>query len=120
GADPLRPRVREARVPDEAVDRAVALLRPRAEPRELAPPRLHHLRDAVEHLAAVVGGHAGPLREGAAGRAHRVAQVLPRAARDVLALGLVRAAGLRARERAADEQLVGLLDRQPAHSAAPA
>ena len=51
-----------------------------------------------------------PIRQGAARRADGVANVLARGARDVLALRLVRAPRLGARESAADEELVGLLD----------
>src|SRR6185437_6791164 len=104
------------RVPDEAIDRALDLLRARAEVGELGAARLDHLGDAVEDLAAVVGGQARPLRERASRRPDRVARVLARAAGDVLALGLVGAPRLGARELAADEELVGLANGQPAHS----
>src|SRR5206468_11757314 len=102
------------RVPDDAVDRALDLFPAGAELRELGRPRLDHLRDSVEHLAAVVGRHGRPLRERGARGANRVADVLARSTRDVLTLRLVRAPRLAAREGAADEQLVGLLYREPA------
>ena len=115
-AEHLRELVGEPGVPDPAVDRAVHLVLAAAELGELGDARLHHLRDPVEHLAAVVRGRARPLRLRAARRDHRVAHVLARRARDVLPLRLVRPPRLAARERAADEQLVRLLDRQPRHS----
>src|SRR5262249_58370944 len=87
-------------------------------PRRLAEPRrlpVAHPGDAVQHLAAVVRGHTRPLWQRPTRGAHRVAHVLARRAGDVLSLGFVGSTGLGARERAADEQLVGLLDGQPAH-----
>ena len=119
GADHLRELVRPARVPDDAVDRGLDLLLARADRGEVAGARLHHLREPVEHLAAVVGGRARPARLRLARRDDGVARVLARGAGDVLALGLVRAARLRAREGAADEELVRLPDGQPGHRALP-
>ena len=49
-----------------------------------------------------------------------VARASRKDARDVRALDRVRPARLGARERAADEELVGLLDRQPAHASSKA
>ena len=94
---------------------ALDLLGAGAEIGELRVPRLHHLREPVEHLAAVVGRHRRPFRQRAACRAHGVANVLARGPSDVLPLGLVRAAGLRARKGPADEELVRLADGQPGH-----
>src|SRR5207244_2976011 len=105
-----------ARVPDESVDRAVDLLWAGTQVRKLGAPGLHHLRDPVEHLATVVRGHRRPLHEAGPRRPNRVAHVLPRRAGDVLALGLVGPPRLGARELAPDEELVRLLDREPAHS----
>ena len=76
---------------------------PRRERGELAAPRLHHLGDPVEHLAAVVRGRPSPTPAGlprAAGTASR--RVLARGARDVLrprrrACGPTRSAGTRRR-----------------------
>jgi hypothetical protein len=110
GADDLRELVGPARVPDHAVDRGNDLLRPGAQRRELGLPRLHHLGDAVQDLAAVVRRHPGPSRACLVRDAHRVAQILPRSSRDVGPFGEIRAPRLRTRERAADEELVGLLD----------
>src|SRR5262249_41314874 len=56
-----------------------------------------------------------PLRLRRARGDHGVARVLPRGSGDVLPLGLVGPPRLRARKRAADEELVGLLDGQPGH-----
>ena len=116
-AEHLRQLVGEPGVPDPTVDRALDLVPPRRQLGELGNPRLHHLGDPVEHLAAVVRGRRSPLRLRGARRRHGIARVLARGPRDVLALSLVDASRLRARERAADEELVGLLDRQPGHAA---
>ncbi len=115
-AEHLRELVRPARVPDHAIDRGVDLLRARAVRGEVGAAGLHRLGDPVEHLAAVVGGRPGPAGLRRAGRANGVAEVLARGAGDVLALGEVGAPGLGARERAADVELVRLLDGEPAHS----
>src|SRR5581483_7579552 len=104
-----------AGVPDDAVDRPLDLLDAAAELRELSGARLDHLREPVEHLAAVVRGRLRPAGLRRTSRAHRVARVLPRPPRDVLLLGLVRSPRLAARERAVDEELVRLLHREPAH-----
>ena len=117
-AEHLRELVGEARVPDPAVDRALDLVAAGRELGELRRARLHHLGDPVEHLAAVVGGRPRPLRLRRARGDDGVAHVLARGARDVLPLGLVGAPRLRARERAADVELVRLLDRQPSPPAA--
>ena len=72
------------------------------------------VRDAVAAARKAQPGWAGRL---ATGR-HRVAQVLARGARDVAVVVAVVAPRLRAHERAADEQLVRLPDRQAlAHGA---
>ena len=91
--------------------------RPGRELGELGGARLHHLGDPVEHLAAVVRGRRRPLRLRGARGDDGVAGVLARGPRDVLALRLVGAPRLGARERAADEELVGLLDGQAGHAA---
>ena len=95
-AQHLRELVGEAGVPDPTVDRTVHFVLAGAELGELLDARLHHLRDAVEHLAAVVGGCRSPLRLRAARRLHRVTHVLARGTRDVLTLRLV-GAGTRPR-----------------------
>ena len=59
-AEHLRELVRPARVPDDPVDRALDLFAAGAELRELGGARLDHLREPVEHLPAVVRGHARP------------------------------------------------------------
>jgi hypothetical protein len=108
----LRELVREARVPDPAVDGALDLVAAPPSAANFVDARLHHLRDAVEHLTAVVGRHARPPRLRSSRGDDRVAQILARRARDVLPLRLVRASRLRTREGTPDEQLVRLLDRQ--------
>src|SRR5262249_33321848 len=114
-AEDLRELVRPACVPDRAIDGSVDLVAPRARGLEIRGPGFHHLGEAVQDLAAVVGRHPGPGRERRAGGAHRVAGVLARRARDVVLLGLERPTGLGARKRATDVELVGLLDRETAH-----
>src|SRR5207237_10841187 len=94
----------------------MALAPARCERRELGAPRLQQLGDAAGHLAAVVRRGFGPTDTGLARDTNRVAEILARRARDVRALRDERAARLRTRERAADEQLVGLLHRQPFHA----
>ena len=85
---------------------------------ELLPTAVEHLGHAVDHLAAVVGGRGRPAREGLARRDDSVAHVLARGlggVREQRAGGVVDrvgAARLRARERAADRQLVGLAHAQ--------
>ena len=123
-----------ARVPDPAVDGGVdggprlRLGQPLAGGHllaELDVPALHDLGDAVEHLAAVVGGHARPLAEGAAGGDDGVPGVLAGGPGGVgeevpLRVGdLVGAPRLRAGEGPVDVELVGLADGQPvaAHQA---
>src|SRR5437764_471108 len=86
-----------------------------AEVGELGCARLDHLGDPIENLAAVVRRHSRPFRQGTACGADGIAYVLARGAGDVLPFRLVRPPGLTARERAADEQLVRLLDREPRH-----
>src|SRR5439155_1147512 len=113
-SDYLRELVRPARVPDDAIDRALDLVRATREPGELRAARLHHLGDAIDHLAAVVRGHPRPARARLTRDPNCVAEVLARPARDVRALRVVRAAGVGARERAPDEELVGLADREAA------
>src|SRR5437870_1498423 len=81
---------------------------PAGERRELGLPRLHHLGHAIEDLSAVVRGRSGPARACLARDAHRVANVFSRSARDVRALGVVRATRLGPREGAPDEELVRL------------
>ena len=100
--------------------------RPRRGPlhdRRRAPsrPRLHHLGEPVEDLAAVVRGRGRPPRLRRARRAHGVAHVLARGAGDVRAPSrLVRVRpDSRARERAADEQLVRLAGRGEPCASAP-
>ena len=117
-ADDLRELVREARVPDDTVDRGFDLLATGAHVLEVGGAGLHHLGQAVEDLAAVVGGQRRPGGEGGASGTDGVSCILARGAGDVLAFGLVRAPGLRAREVAADVELVGLLDREARHAAA--
>src|SRR5581483_2974764 len=112
-AEHLRQLVGPAGIPDDPVDRALDLGAAAAELGELGRARLHHLREPVEHLAAVVRGRARPAGLRLSRGPHGVARVLARAARDVLPLRLVRAPRLAARERAADEELVRLLDRKP-------
>jgi hypothetical protein len=86
---------------------------------ELFVPALHHLGHPVEHLAAVVGGHARPLRERAPGRDDGVPGVLARCPGGVgeevpLGVGdLIGAPGLRTRKGPAEVELVGLADGQP-------
>jgi len=82
---------------------------------DLVGTRLHHLRQPVEDLAAVVRGRRGPARLRPARGADRVADVLARGAGDVLPFRLVRASRLAAREGAADVELVRLTDGQAAH-----
>src|SRR5207237_5455240 len=82
-AEHLRQLVRPARVPDDTVDRALDLVTAAAELRELGRSRFQHLREAVEHLAAVVRGRGRPTPLRRAGGADGVAGVLARAARDV-------------------------------------
>ena len=83
---------------------------------ELRAARLERLGRAVEHLPAVVGGLARPARLRAARLLDGVADVLARGAGDVghvaplVVEHRVVPAGLRARERAADVELVGLAD----------
>ena len=115
-AEHLRELVRPARVPDDPVDRTLNLLAAAAELRELGCARLEHLPEPVEHLPTVVRGHPGPLGERAARRTHGVADVLARGPRDVLPFRFVRATRLAAREGTADEELVRLLDGEPAQS----
>src|SRR5690606_20396686 len=83
---------------------------------ELRPPSLEQLRDPVQHLATVVRRRTGPPRLRGAGRADGVARVLAgghrrvrqeRAARRAYLVG---AARLRAGERPAHVELVGLAD----------
>ena len=119
GAEHLRELVRPARVPDDAVDRRLDLLLARADRGEVGRARLHHLGEPVEDLAAVVRGRARPARLRLARGDDGVADVLARGARDVLPLRLVRAARLGAREVAADEELVRLLDGQAAQRTLP-
>ena len=88
-AEHLRELVRPAGVPDDPIDRLLDLVTATRELCELRRSRLDHLREPIQDLAAVIRRHAGPLRECAAGRAHRIARVLARRARDVLSLGLV-------------------------------
>ena len=83
---------------------------------ELGLAAFHHLGHPVENLAAVVGSHARPLRKGLAGGADGIPEVLAGGEGDVRPLGLIGATGFGARERAADVELVGLLDRKPGHS----
>src|SRR5207237_1506342 len=78
-------------------------------------PLPRHPGDSLHPRTPVVSGHGGPLRLRGARHAYGIADVLPRRAGDVLPLRLVGAAGFRARERAADVELVSLLDREPAH-----
>src|SRR5262249_31881660 len=118
-AEHLRQLVGPARVPDEAIDRGMHLVLVACQVCELARSRLEHLGDAIEDLAAVVSSHVGPLRLCAGGDANGVANVLSRSPRNVLPFGLVRAPRLRPREGAADEQLVGLLDRKAAAAISP-
>src|SRR5439155_5614282 len=115
-ADDLRELIRPARVPNNAIDRPLDLVPAAGERRELDLARLHHLRDAVKHLPTVVRGHAGPGGAGLTRYTHRVANVLPRSARHVRALGVVRATRFGPREGAPDEELVGLAHRKPAHA----
>src|SRR5439155_15748207 len=69
--------VRPAGVPDPAVDRRVDLLCVATQLRdELVAPAFEHLGDAVQDLAAVVCGRAGPAGERLARGYHRVADVL--------------------------------------------
>ena len=80
-------------------------------------PRVHRVGEAVEHLAAVVRGRGAPPAERLARGDDRLAGILARRACDVVPLELERPARLGARERAPDEELVGLPDREsPAHS----
>src|SRR5262249_22070695 len=98
------------------IDGALHLLAAGAHGGEVVGSGLHHLGEPVEHLASVVRGRRGPAGEGAARRLDRIPCVLPRRPRDVLALRLVGAAGLGARERAAHVELVRLSDRKAAHA----
>jgi hypothetical protein len=133
-ADDLGQLVGPAGVPDQAVDRLVEhLLGTRARQalgladglHELRPPVLHDLGDAVEDLRAVVGRLAGPAAERLARRDDRVPGVLARGERGVGHEGPLRVvddvgvARLRAREGAADEQLVGLADVDARHGHSP-
>ena len=117
-----------ARVPDPAVDRRVdgpgrgrlaQALRGGDLVDELVAPALHQLGDAVQDLAAVHRGLAGPAGERLACGAHRVAQVLARGASRVGERRAVRrrdevgAPGFGPRERPADVQLVRLADGDP-------
>ena len=127
--------VRPPRVPDPAVDRGrhgplrlgeVSTLARGDLGGELRRPALQHLGHPVEDLAAVVGGRAGPAAHGGPRGLHRVSRVLARRLggvgqqRSVRAGHRVGPARLRPRERAADEQLVGLADVQPADGCRPA
>ena len=106
-----------SRVPDRAVDRRLDLVATLASALQIRGARLHHLGEAVEDLPAVVRGHAGPGRERGAGGPHCVAGVLARGACDVVPLGFEGPPRLRAGERAAEVQLVRLLDGESAHRA---
>ena len=89
--------------------------------REGRLPRLHRLGQPIEHLAAVVGRRRAPCRVPLPRRDDRVARVLAGGPRDVVPLQLERPPRLRARERAADVELVRLADGQPrAHSSTSA
>ena len=125
GTQHLGDLVGPAGVPDPAIDGAVdeRAGAVRLEPfgrghfvDELVAPALHELGDAVQDLAAVHRRSIGPAGERLARGTDGVAQVLARPAagvrerRPVLRAHEVRAAALRARERAADVQLVGLAD----------
>jgi hypothetical protein len=104
----LRDLVGPAGVPDPTVDGLAHLVGG-----ELRPPALEHLGDPVEDLPPVVGGLLGPPRLRGPGGAHGVAHVLAGALRDPLARGDgVGPPRLGPGELAADEQLVGLADRQ--------
>ena len=114
-AEHRRDLVGPAGVVQEHVDGGGALLAARA---DRVAAGLQCLGRAVQDLPAVVGGARRPGAGRLARGGDRVADVLARAAREVEAVDLVVAAGLRAHERAADPQLVGLADRQPlAHRA---
>ena len=120
--------VRPARVPDPPVDRrgdragrglAARPLGAGDLGGELGGPALQHLGHPVQHLAAVVGGRRGPLGGRGPGRHHGVPGVLARGPGSVREqvparrADRVGPAGLRPRERAADEQLVGLPHAEP-------
>ena len=118
--------VRPAGVPDPAVDRGVHRApRAAAEPSprdlvdELRPPALQHLRDPVEDLARGCTRWRRPTRRPPPGprpprRGRPCARPSAALARNSPARRLHRVgpAGLAARERAADEELVRLADRQ--------
>src|SRR5690606_19949738 len=86
---------------------------------ELVASPLHQLGDAVQDLAAVVRRLRRPAGLGLARGTHRVADVLAGPAAGVgqqlplRAVDLVRPAGLRAREGAADVELVRLAHADP-------
>src|SRR5439155_9955112 len=136
-AEDLGDLVGPARVPDPAVDRPVdelaglrlaRALRSRDLGDELVATTLHQLGDAIQHLTAVHRGLVGPRLGRLAGGPHRIPEVLPRGANGVGQRIAVRRphdvgpAALRTGEVAADVQLVGLADVDPAglrHQPAP-
>src|SRR4029077_18445101 len=86
---------------------------------ELLSPAIQHFRDAVKHLAPVVGRRAGPAWERFAGGDYRVPYVLARGLRRVgeqladRAGHRVGPSRLRPREAPADVQLVRLAHAEP-------
>src|SRR5712692_11177263 len=85
---------------------------------ELRAPAVQHLGGSVEDLAAIHGRSRGPSGNRPPSRAHRVAQVLARAARDVdIPVKSISPSRLGAYELAVDEKLVCLPNFDPAVSA---